>query len=129
MPVEFVDAIEFRKITEKIETIKQRTAGLNLKSYQIYALVSRAYNCGNNGALDGYGDMSFIESYIKYFNPKTDNIYGKTKGDFNHKLYTEFMRTPIKSAGQVLEGLVKRRESEWTLFQTGYMDRLNKFVD
>lgn len=39
------------------------------------------------------------------------------------------MDIPIKSnKGEVLSGLITRRKSEWTLFQTGYMDTLGRFV-
>ena len=37
------------------------------------------------------------------------------------------MSEPTTSEGRVLAGLVRRRKSEWTLFQTGYYDVLNKW--
>jgi len=127
VPVQFVDALEESTINNMMSEVKTRVASLNLENYQIYALVSRAYNCGVDGAISGYTEIDFIEAYNQYYNPETDNKYGKTEGDFNHNLYTKFMSSPTKSGGEVLEGLVKRRKSEWTLFQTGYMDTLDKW--
>ena len=37
------------------------------------------------------------------------------------------MDEPIYSGGNVLQGLVNRRKSEWKLFQTGYYDRIDKW--
>ena len=51
VPVEFVDSLEDREISEAMDFIKNKTAGLELENYQIYALVSRAYNCGQDGAV------------------------------------------------------------------------------
>lgn len=128
VPVEFVDSLEDKEIQEKLSTIRERTSGLELESYQLYALVSRAYNCGTSGAMDGYTGIDFVTAYTKYFNPETDLKYGETQGDFEHSLYTEFMYSPTKSDGKELAGLIRRRKSEWTLFQTGYMDTLEKWA-
>lgn len=128
VPVEFVDSLEEEEIRNKTIKIREMTAHLNLKNYQLYALVSRAYNCGISGAMDGYTGITFVDAYTKYFNAETDIKYGEILGDFSHSLYTEFMDVPITSEGETLQGLITRRKSEWTLFQTGYMDTLGKFV-
>ena len=125
VPVDFVDALEEEEIESNIKAITKRTSSLNLENYQIYALVSRAYNCGLGGALKESG---FVDAYTKYFNPEEDIKYGEILGDFGHSLYTEYMDVPITSDGKVLQGLITRRKSEWTLFQTGYMDTLGRFV-
>ena len=44
--VDVVDAYEDAERESCLSSIKAATAGLNLKEYQIHALVSRAYNCG-----------------------------------------------------------------------------------
>ena len=123
--VDFVDAIEEKEINEKIKSVKSETKGLNLTDYQIYALVSRAYNCGVTGALTGYyvHGMSFKEAYKSYWKQERDDKYGK-KGqvDYNHKLYTKFMYLPNTSSGKYSQGLANRRKSEWLLFQTGWFD-------
>lgn len=46
VPVDFVDKIEEKSIQNAIQQVETMTNGLNLKEYQKYALVSRAYNCG-----------------------------------------------------------------------------------
>ncbi|MCI8621839.1 MAG: hypothetical protein HFJ50_09370 [Clostridia bacterium] len=43
--IDFVDGLEDKEIADCLSQIKAATAGLNLKEYQIHALVSRAYNC------------------------------------------------------------------------------------
>lgn len=128
VPVEFVDALEEEELRSKLSAVKKKTKDLNLEIYQIYALVSRAYNCGTSGALDDlYTEFTFKEAYTRYFNQDEDNKYGNVVGDFNHELYTNYMSIPIKSNGEIAPGLVTRRESEWTLFQTGYMDTLKRW--
>ena len=126
--VEFVDKLEEQTIKNMLSTVRERTSSIQLKNYQIYALVSRAFNCGIEGALNGYTGTNFINSYTKYFDPNTDDKYGEYEGDYTHSLYTEFMYSPTSSSGEELTGLVERRKSEWTLFQTGYMDRIGKFA-
>ncbi len=43
--IDFVDGLEDLEIADCLSRIKALTSGLNLKEYQIHALVSRAYNC------------------------------------------------------------------------------------
>lgn len=122
IPVEVVDAIEKEEIEGKMNSVRKNTAGLNLTEYQIYALVSRAYNCGVHGALGvkrGNPSLNFSDSYKKYWNQKNDDKYNGTT-DFSHKLYTQYMSMPVTSGGDYLKGLENRRKSEWSLFQTGY---------
>ena len=132
--MELVDSLEEQELREKYESVVNRVAELNLKEYQIYALVSRAYNCGVGGALDN-DNGSFVELYKKYWNEETDDQYEeKNKNvDFNnpHPLYKNFMSSPTMAFNQntqeyeLLPGLVTRRKSEWILFQTGYFDKLD----
>lgn len=125
---EFIDSLEDEVLQNARNYIKEKTAELDLKSYQIYALVSRSYNCGHDGAVIGYGGYTFVEAYNEFFDPEEDDWYGEMLGDFNHGLYVNFMSTPVKAnTGEYLLGLERRRKSEWTLFQTGYMDILDKW--
>lgn len=125
---EFVDAIEDEIINNKRNQVLAEVSGLNLTDYQINALISRAYNCGASGALKERNGKTFVQAYNAYWN-ETDDQYEEQNfnADFNHKLYTEYMENPNTSNGKVLEGLVRRRKSEWILFQTGYYDVLNEW--
>lgn len=125
---EFVDAIEAEIISNIAQEVNNRTSGLNLKGYQKNALISRAYNCGVNGALGLRNGLTFVEAYQKYWNEATDDYYEKQSNvaNYSHELYTEYMIDPRTSNGQYSDGLAKRRKSEWTLFQTGYYDVLNQ---
>ena len=127
---EIVDKIEKDIVQSKIDVVKSRTSELDLKEYQIHALVVRLYNYP--AGLDGNGNnspMNFVESYKAYWNEETDDQYEERNNvpNLNHKLYTEFLSTPITSRGEVSEGLINRRKSEFTLFQTGYYDRIDKW--
>ena len=118
---DFIDNLYLKQLnTNYRSSVIKRTQGLNLKDYQIDALTSRTYNCGEDGALgSGGGFSSFSAAYKKYWN---DTDFKKSP-DYNHPLYTNYMSTPITDAnGNVLEGLIKRRKAEWKLFQTGVYD-------
>lgn len=135
--IEFVDALEEQEIQQDIDAIKSATAGLNLKEYQINAMVSRAYNCGigtltatnNPGAIGVRNGKNFVQAYNAYWNSETDDLFESknSNANFNHKLYTEYMSKPVTAKGVYYAGLERRRESEWTLFQTGYYDFLDKW--
>ncbi len=130
---EFVDGLEADEISSKWDAVKSLTADLNLKDYQINALVSRAYNCGTAGALTvrrGKNEYTFNEAYKEYWNEDSDDKFDQKDEnavDYDNELYTEYMDEPIYSGGNVLQGLVNRRKSEWKLFQTGYYDRIDKW--
>jgi len=99
---EFVDGLEDMAIENCLNEIRSRTSGLDLKEYQIHALVSRAYNCGVQGAVGvtrGTPALNFVDSYSKYWNEETDNLYekGATTGDYTHSLYTQYMSKPVTS--------------------------------
>ena len=129
--VDFVDALEKQEIESNISSVKSITSGLDLKDYQIHALVSRAYNCGVSGALTykrGSPAMNFVDSYNAYWSEEDDQFEEKnSNADFSHSLYTQYMSKPTTSDGQYMAGLETRRESEWTLFQTGYYDVLGEW--
>lgn len=129
---EFVDSIEDEIISNSIEQVKSKTSGLNLTGYQINALVSRAYNCGVGGAIDtqrGSPSLNFLSSYQNYWKQERDDKFEDkdNNADFNHSLYTQYMSKPVTSDGTYMAGLERRRKSEWTLFQTGYYDVLDKW--
>lgn len=120
---ELVDSIEDEIIAEKQQEIEAITSGLNLKPYQITALTSRYYNCGN---LKG-----FKEAYLKYWK-ESDDEYGVKENSsmYQHPLYTNYMSKPIKdNKGNTLPGLVNRRKAEWILFKTGYYISSNDFYE
>ena len=127
IPVEMVDSLEKEAIQNTYNQIRQQTAAadLDLEIYQVYALVSRAFDCGRGGALNGYTGISFVNAYKQYFNTEEHDMYGEMQADYGHSLYLEFMIQPSSSTNQTLGG---RRKSEWTLFQTGYMDILGEWV-
>ncbi len=111
--IEFVDNIEDIEIQSKQAIVAANTQGLDLTEYQIHALVCKAYN---------YWKSNFRECYDSYWNQERDDrLYGEP--DFSHPLYTNSMSLPVTSEGEVLRGLVLRRESEFRLFQTGHYYR------
>lgn len=131
--IDFVDAIEDEIINNYTDNVKSVVSGLDLKNYQIQALVSRTYNCGIAGALRekrGSPSRNFADSYKVYWNDEKDDLFKKDikEADFSNKLYTEYMSQPVTSGNKYMEGLSKRRKSEWTLFQTGYYDVLRKII-
>lgn len=130
---DFVDALEDDEISSNFDAVKSMTSDLNLKDYQINALVSRAYNMGLSRAITerrGSNGYNFNEAYRAYWNPESDDKFDtkdENAVDYNNKLYTEYMNEVITSSGQVSNGLINRRKSEWKLFQTGYYDRIDKW--
>ena len=89
---EFVDALEEQEIQSNIEKIKSVTAGLNLKEYQIHALVSRAYNCGTGslnasgskaGAIGIRNGKNFVQAYNAYWSEETDEQFEEKNNNAN----------------------------------------------
>lgn len=126
---EFVDSIEKKIVEDKTSQIKSSLSGLNLTSYQINALISRAYNCGIAGATGTRNGQTFSQAYGNYWNEENDDYFKNknNQADFNHSLYVNYMKDPMTSKGNYMAGLEKRRKSEWTLFQTGYYDVLDEW--
>lgn len=126
---DFVDSIEKKIIENKTLEIKSTLSGLNLTSYQLNALISRAYNCGTAGATGTRNGQTFLQAYEAYWNEDRDDYFKdkNNQADFNHSLYTNYMKDPATSRGEYMAGLEKRRKSEWTLFQTGYYDVLDEW--
>lgn len=97
IPKDIVDAVEMEEINEALNNIRNLLAknGISLLDYQIEALVSRYYNCGNVN--------SFPQNYLKY-------------GDTD-ALYNNYMNKPVTGIGVgYLPGLERRRKAEWNLF-------------
>lgn len=95
-----VDAIALEVMEDGRNQIKSTLSSeqINLKEYQIDALVSRRYNTGNIAG--------FCSAYKKY---------GETEA-----LYDNYMSTPVTDGyGNFYPGLVTRRKTEWNLFKTG----------
>ena len=134
---EICDKIEDDFRNAKVEKISSQYENLNLKQYQIHALVTRSYNVGN---VDGYG-----AAHSQYYNSETDDKYEQvyeqykdntgavseisSKVDKNSALYVNYMSKPVTAQGVegTVQGLVNRRTSEWVLFSLGYYDKLQKF--
>lgn len=126
---DFVDSIEKMEVEEKGNGIRNAVAGLNLTEYQINALISRAYNAGTSGAVSKRNGKNFVEAYNSFWDQSRDDKFSKkdSNADFGHQLYTTYMYLPNTVKGAFSRGLERRRKSEWTLFQTGYYDTINKW--
>lgn len=110
---DFVDGIEDMIIEIKTSIVEANIQGLDLTEYQKHALICRAYNWWSN---------SFRDCYLEYWNQERDDKFGG-EPDYSHLLYQNHMKNPQTSGDVVLRGLTLRRESEWTLFQTGHYYR------
>ena len=132
---DFVDSIEKMEIENKTSEIKNAISGLNLTEYQINAMISRAYNSGGTGAISKRNGKNFVEAYNAYWDQSRDDKFSKkdSNADFGHQLYTTYMylpntaKDPNTKQSVYSKGVENRRKSEWTLFQTGYYDRINKW--
>lgn len=151
--ISIVDAAEDEKRNQFLEDITNATAGLDLKEYQIHALVSRAYNCGsgsltssgaNAGALGIRNGKNFVQAYNDYWNEEEDDKYEElyeqykenekssysqivSAVDLTNELYTNYLSSPTNPGTAVEQGLINRRKSEFGVFSTGYYDRLKRF--
>lgn len=117
--IEFVDNIKLEIISKNKAAVD--ALGLDLTGYQFNALVSFCYNCGN---VNGFKTL-----YNTYWNQERDDKFEEkdSNADLTHQLYTQYFSQYVHANGQILAGLQRRRRSEWTLFQTGYYDVLNKW--
>lgn len=124
---EIIDELEILTIREKLSDIRNMNAqeNLQLEKYQIYALVSFSYNTGKQYKYGGY--ENFINLYMENWDKEKDDKYGEDVGNYDHILYKDFFYKYRFSEGTEQAGLVKRRKSEWTLFQTGYMDNIERW--
>ena len=130
VPVDFVDAIEDEIMQNNLNVVKSATNGINLTDYQIIALVSRLYNTGPGGVLNTYHSPvgNFAATYNAYWTEADDQFEAKDSNpNLNHMLYTTYLCYPYTSNNVPSDGLKRRRKSEWTLFQTGYFDVLDKW--
>lgn len=92
-----VDAVENEEINEAFNNVRNKLSenNITLAEYQIEALVSRYYNCGNIN--------NFPSMYLNY-------------GDTD-ALYDNYMSKPVTGQGVgYLSGLERRRKAEWQLF-------------
>ena len=101
VPIDIVDNIKNQVVQGFSDSIKSMLSnnGIVLTSYQIDALISRAYNCGLGGL------TGFPEAYKQYGNTEA--------------LYENFLNRPYTSNGQISKGLQRRRLAEWLLFSQG----------
>lgn len=126
---EFVDSIEKLELEDKTNGIRNALAGLNLTEYQTNAMISRAYQSGSSGAITTRNGKNFVEAYTAYWDQSRDDKFSKKdpNADFSHQLYSTYMYLPNTASGVYSPGVENRRKSEWTLFQTGYYDRIDKW--
>ncbi|MBR2784806.1 MAG: hypothetical protein IKD74_02300 [Clostridia bacterium] len=140
-----IDSVQEEIIQRKIDLVKSKTNGIELKQYQLFALVDRAYNGWNN--ING---KDFATAYNEYWHEDTDDkyeaLYEKYKDnqenkdaivaelDFNNPLYVNFLQyTTGTSAEDTYKGWAKRRKADYILFQGGYflggysLDKMCKF--
>ncbi len=129
IPVDFVDALEAKEIEACKDFINYLLIAneLEFTLYQKFALYSRAYDCGHEGATEEQNGKTFVEAYTEYYNFEEDDKYGELVKDFEHELYKNYMDAPINPGTAVEQGLRRRRESEWILFNTGYFNVLDKW--
>lgn len=134
---EIVDKVEDEIINQRLEMVKSVTSGLDLKEYQIHALVSHSYLA--------YSVSSFVSPYQQYWHPDTDDLYDQLSKDykdrkddvtgimshinFNHPLYDSFFGNYNGSVdgNGAYKGWIYREKSEFTLFQGGYYSTLKLF--
>lgn len=107
--VDFVDNIKMEIISKNKAAVN--ALGLDLTGYQFNALVSFCYNVGN---VNGFKPL-----YNAYWVQERDDRYGESSPDTTHPLYTQYFSKYVWASGEVAPGLVRRRLSEWALFQTG----------
>lgn len=141
IPIEIVDKCEEDEISKAIADVEAEFAGIELKEYQMHALVSRYYNCGCGGWKWGKYSNSgktITQAYNEWWKEEEDDQYESlleqykdnesakneivSHADYNNGFYTDYMKFPTN--GGIL---VTRRESEWILFSMGYYDSLQKF--
>lgn len=138
IPIELVDKCEENEISKAIADVEAEFAGIELKEYQLHALVSRYYNCGQSG-WKSYSDSgkTIVEAYNTWWTEENDQyetLYEQYKenetakneivanADYSNGLYTDILSHPTNGGL-----LVTRRQSEWILFSMGYYDSLQKF--
>lgn len=141
IPVEIVDKCEEDEISKAIDAVNAEFSGIELKEYQIHALVSRYYNCGVAGwKWEKYSssNMNITQAYQSGWNEERDDkyeaLYAQYKDnqtakneivsnvDYENTFYKSYMSTPTNGGL-----LTTRRQSEWILFSTGYYDSLQRF--
>lgn len=116
VPKDFVDELSINEINNRRNEIITKVSGLNLKDYQIDALVSRSYQMGRYGWYDGdtLGGYAPGENFVNAYKKWWKNGDESSQVNYNHPLYTNFM--------QYTREVVWRRQLEWKLFQTGVYD-------
>lgn len=113
VPKDFVDSLSINEMKERRNEIEKKCKGLNLKEYQIDALVSRSYQMGPGGWYNGNiwsycPGETFMTAYKKWWDDgKSDRLYDK------------FMQYTTNGGEP---GLIARRKSEWKLFKKGVYD-------
>lgn len=130
IPVEIVDQIEAEEIKNVQKQVIDKTSGLDLTQYQVYALMSRCYNYGITGGIERAtrsfiypSSETFVSAYEKYYSSiNNEEYYGDyRKTNFDNGLFTSYMTwLNYYPSGTHPSGWEYRRKSEWSLFQTGY---------
>ncbi len=141
VPVEYVDAVEEDFIMIFYNMAKSAANGLDLKEYQLHALASLAYNTGGGGIVD---KIASLYNDHNYWNEETDDRFEEvsekykdtpenvsaiqSEANLDLGMYKNYFAKYCHDvAGNELEGLVRRRKSEFIVFSLGYYDTLKKF--
>lgn len=138
VPVDLVDAIEDEKINYYYNIAKTKSNGLDLKEYQIHALTSLEYNNIKVDRIVDYyrnpsywneeTDDKYEQVYEKYKDNETAVSQIEGEADYSRGLYSNWMALNVHDQkGNKLNGLVRRRKSEYVLFSLGYYSPLQKF--
>lgn len=108
MDKEIVDNVKMDFFNDKVAEVEGKVSDFNLEPWQVDALISRIYNCGN---INGF--------------PSAYSQYGDTDA-----LYNNYMSTPITDGdGNVYPGLITRRQNEWKLFHEGIYNFGDEVID
>lgn len=114
--VEICDSIWEDNLKDLYDNVKATLSDLNLKEYQIYALVDVKYRRGNiNGFRNKYESLW----------SSNDDQFGQ---DISKEPYSESsLFSFFWNGGHSLEGVNKRKKAQWLLFKYGYYDGLNEY--
>lgn len=139
VPVELVDAIEDELIGTFYNNAKSAMAGIpDVKEYQLHALASLNYNgIGISKVASLYTNPSYwneaeddkYDELSKKYKDDTENVTAITsEADLERGMYKDFWSLYIHdSKGNKLDGLIRRRKSEYMIFSLGYYDTLKRF--
>lgn len=117
VPVDVCDDIWKEGLKSRYENIKNTYADLNLKEYQIYALVDVQYRRGNTGGFEELYKSLWSSDDDKYGQDPSGETY-----DMN-SLY-KFFNDGFTDTSS---GVYTRKQRQWLLFKYGYYESLGEY--